>query len=269
MAEADSSKTTMLVIVDPQVSFHEGGSLQVIGASADAKRLATWIDREGEKISDVTVTLDTHHCYHVGHGAYWADADGNPPGPFTLIKQENLIINGGKWQAKQEEDRERANEYVKKLEESGKFVVCIWPEHCIKGTEGHNVVPAVTTALSAWETKTGKKVSYLEKGENPHTEMYSALRAEIPVPEDPSTHLNTKEIERWDGYSRVVFCGQAQSHCVNFTCTDFQANAKKAETVVLTDCQTSVGSFEKQGEDFFNRMKEAKATLVESANYNL
>ena len=48
----------------------------------------------------------------------------------------------------------------------------------------------------------------IEKGQNPHTEMYSALRAEIPVEDDAATQLNTKEIERWDGYDRVIFCGQ-------------------------------------------------------------
>jgi len=270
MAAAEQSeKTSMLVIVDPQIDFHEGGSLAVVGANADADRLATWIEREGAKITDITVTLDTHQSYHVGHGAYWTDAEGNAPGPFTLIKQENLMINGGKWQAKKEEDRERANAYVKALEESGKFVVCIWPEHCIKGTDGHNVAPAIADALKKWAEKTKKTVTYIEKGQNPHTEMYSALRAEIPVEDDPATQLNTKEIERWDGYDCVIFCGQAASHCVNFTCTDFQANAKKAETIVLTDCQSAVGSFEKQAEDFFERMKTASATLVESTALTL
>ena len=65
----------------------------------------------------------------------------------------------------------------------------------------------------------------------------------------------------------IVF--QAASHCVNFTCSDFQANAKKAETVVLTDCQSAVGTFEKQAEDFFERMKAASATLVESTALTL
>lgn len=267
MAEAEA--TNMLVIVDPQNDFHEGGSLAVAGANDDAKRLAAWIEREGDKITDITVTLDTHNSYHVGHGAYWADAEGNAPGPFTLIKQENLIINGGKWQAKKAEDRAKADAYVKALEESGKFVICIWPEHCIKGTKGHDVAPDVAKALEQWCTKTGKSVTYIEKGQYAHSEMYSALKAEIPAEEDSSTQLNVKEIERWDQYSSVIFCGQAASHCVNFTCTDFQANAKKAETVVLTDCQSAVPSFEKQAEEFFDRMKSANATLTTSLDLKL
>merc|ERR1719242_662547 len=173
MAEAAEKSKVMLVIVDPQVDFHEGGSLAVAGATKDSERLAQWIGREGKKITNITVTLDTHHSYHVGHAEYWQDKEGNKPDPFTLIKSNDLVINGGKWQSAKKEDRARADKYVKALEDTGKFVVCIWPEHCIKGTNGHNVFPALMTALKAWEKETGKQVTYIEKGEHPHTEMYS------------------------------------------------------------------------------------------------
>jgi len=270
MAEAEKNEqSTMLVIVDPQVDFHEGGSLAVAGAKDDSKRLATWIEREGKKISDITVTLDTHKRHHVGHGVYWINDKGEQPAPFTLIKSENLKSNGGEWQAKNEADRAKAEKYVKDLEATNKFVVCIWPEHCIEGTPGHEVVPVLKAALKKWEELTSKKVSYLRKGQNSDTEMYSALKAEIPVESDDNTKLNTAEITRWDAYDRVVFCGEAQSHCVNFTCTDFNDNKKKAQVIVLTDCQSNVGGFEESGKDFFDRMKKAEATLVKADDLKL
>lgn len=259
---AEAAKTNLLVIVDPQVDFHEGGSLAVPGANADSNRLAAWIEREGAKITDIVVTLDTHQSYHIGHGFYWEDKNGNPPNPFTLIKTENLMINGGKWQAAKQSDRAWANEYVKKLQATGKFVVCIWPEHCIRGGSGHNVAPAIRTALQSWQKKTKKSITYMGKGECPHTEMYSALKAEVPIESVPQTKLNMQAIQKWDTYSRVIFCGQAQSHCVNFTATDFVANKKSAQVVILKDCQSCVSSFEAQGKDFFKRMVDAKATLV-------
>jgi len=41
------------------------------------------------------------------------------------------------------------------------------------------------------------------KGMNCHTEMYSALSAEVPIPDDPATHLNTKLIETLASADRV------------------------------------------------------------------
>ena len=82
-------------------------------------------------------------------------------------------------------------EYTKRLEEKGRFQLCIWPEHCLIGTPGHNVVPEVRDALEEWSDATGKSVEWVEKGQNLLTEMYSALCAEVPVNEKTSfnTHL--------------------------------------------------------------------------------
>lgn len=52
---------TALLIVDPQMDFHEGGSLAVPGASADAKRIAQLITDNSQNIDEVYVTLDSHH----------------------------------------------------------------------------------------------------------------------------------------------------------------------------------------------------------------
>jgi nicotinamidase-related amidase len=72
-------------------------------------------------------------------------------------------------------------EYTKRLEEKGRFQLCIWPEHCLIGTPGHNVVKIVRDAIDEWSHKTGRSVEFVEKGQNLLTEMYSALCAEVPV----------------------------------------------------------------------------------------
>jgi len=42
-------------------------------------------------------------------------------------------------------------------------------------------------ALHAWSARARKPVHYVWKGANPLAEMYSAFRAEVPVPGDAST----------------------------------------------------------------------------------
>lgn len=50
-----------LLVVDPQVDFHEGGSLAVPGALADSKRIAGVIRDHAEDIDELVVTMDSHH----------------------------------------------------------------------------------------------------------------------------------------------------------------------------------------------------------------
>merc|ERR1711964_628756 len=97
---------TCLLIIDPQIDFAEGGSLAVKGATADAKRLNEWIKREMHQIDDITVSLDSHDKYHIGHKRFWVDKHGNHPKAYTEIT--NRDVRRGKWEADQSEDQERA-----------------------------------------------------------------------------------------------------------------------------------------------------------------
>lgn len=62
VSEADVSLGGIaLLVVDPQMDFHEGGSLAVPGASADAVRIARLIVDHSNDIDELVVTLDSHH----------------------------------------------------------------------------------------------------------------------------------------------------------------------------------------------------------------
>lgn len=52
------------------------------------------------------------------------------------------------------------------------------------------------------------------------TEWYSAIRAEVPLPVDPTTETNTALINRLKEADRLIIAGQALSHCVRFTLLD-------------------------------------------------
>ena len=81
------------------------------------------------------------------------------------------------------------------------------------------------------------------KGQNNRTEMYSALKAEVPVMDDPATRLNVDLIATLQQHRQVVVCGEAKSHCVNFTLRDLLSAwpaARVGDLVLLDDACTSV-----------------------------
>lgn len=47
--------------------------------------------------------------------------------------------------------------------------------------------------------------------------MYSAIEAEVQIPSDPSTHIDWDLLKRLKYAKQVLICGQAKSHCVNYT----------------------------------------------------
>lgn len=79
----------------------------------------------------------------------------------------------------------------------------IWPEHCLIGSPGHAVVPCVNQALQDWAEHSLNTVTYIMKGTNCLTEMYSALCAEVPIKNDSSTCLDTKTITRLEAADQV------------------------------------------------------------------
>jgi nicotinamidase-related amidase len=63
-----------------------------------------------------------------------------------------------------------------------------------------------------------------------------------------------------DGTDRLLICGQALNHCVNYTVRDIVNNWPKDETskiVILKDCASSAPGFEDAGELFLSDMKNA------------
>jgi Amidases related to nicotinamidase len=277
---------TTLLIIDPQRDFHEGGSLAVPNASADAKRIASFIRSSitrtkptgpfQSKIDRIVVTLDSHHKLHIAHPQFWKSKDGNHPTPFTIISSAD--IKNGKWQPREDlklpvdqqlvdpnilkvkngfldkqnnfDLKQYCIEYTTRLEKSKKFSLCIWPEHCLIGSPGHCVVEEIMTALNEWCASTGKSIEFVMKGQNLLTEMYSAVKAEVEV--SPDTVLNRKLLDTLRSADRILVCGQALSHCVNYTARDLIDNmpGEEHKIEVLKNCSSSVSSFEKDGEEF-------------------
>ncbi len=241
-----------LLVIDPQNDFMDqpGATLPVSGAMDDMKRLATMVDRVGQKLQKIHVTLDSHQLVDIAHPAFWRDVDGNAPAPLTTMISA-ASIEDGTWtprlpNAKGIPDmRAYVINYTKQLEADGKYNLMIWPPHCLIGSWGHNVQSDLAASLDRWSAARVRNIDYVTKGTNVLTEHYGALMAEVPNPKDPSTQLNGRFLAMLQEADVIVVAGEASSHCVKATIEQVADNigdehVKKFK--LLTDCMSPVGA---------------------------
>jgi nicotinamidase-related amidase len=207
-------------------------------------RLADWLTSHGGTLAAIHVTLDTHHALDIAHPAWWIDADGRAPAPFTIVTSEDL--DRGRLRAADSQRQGRSRAYVDALAAGGRYPLCIWPEHCLLGSPGHAIAAPVRDALTAWERTHRQPIDFVLKGMNPWTEHYSALRADVPDPDDTTTALNTRLIDALRGADTITVAGEAGSHCVAHTLRDLVAVAPELaeRLVLLTDAVSPVAGFE-------------------------
>lgn len=246
-----------LVCIDVQRDFCDpNGSLFVKGGDEDAKRIAKLIERLTPKLEDVIVTMDSHKIIDISHPQWFQDEHGHAPKPLTMITAADL--ESGKWRTRQPSARSRTLRYLQALEATKRYPHVIWPEHCLIGDEGHNLHPAIAGAIHAWERKRYAVPTVVTKGSNPYTEHFSAVRAEVPDPEDPSTQVNRGFIQMLEDADVVAWTGEALSHCLANTFRDavdcFNDPKVTEKMVLLTDATSNVPTFEHFGEQFIRDM---------------
>jgi nicotinamidase-related amidase len=260
-----------LLGIDCQYDFcNPNGKLFVKGADQDMIRLASMIKRLSKKIDAIYMTLDSHMEVHIAHPIFWVNSQGNHPNPFTLITEEDVI--NGTWKAFNPEFQSRAIEYVKTLKANGRYVLCIWPPHCIIGTKGCGFTDEIADALDFWnwENTNGDRVTCISKGTNIFTEHYSAIKADVVDDCDPSTMLNTNLINSLNEADIIAVAGEALSHCVANTVTDLcnsfgEENIKKL--VLLEDATSNVPGFENLGKDFITNMTKRGMKLSKTTDF--
>lgn len=251
-----------LLLIDPQNDFMKGGALAVDGATRDMQNVARLLTAIGGDISDIHVTLDTHHLLDVAHPAMWIDANGDLPAPFTIITHDDIRM--GRYMPRDESLLHYMLDYTRMLEKQGNYPLTIWPEHCLIGTPGHAVQEDLRQALASWERDLIKHVNYVNKGENPFTEHYGAFEAEVPLDDDPYTQLNEDLLEQLRAADNVLVAGEALSHCVKATVEQIAANIGDEHLhkfILLEDCMSPVAQlpggpdFPAIGEQFLRDMQ--------------
>lgn len=244
-----------LLIIDVQNDFLDiqGAALAVPGALEDAQRTAAFVSRHGTALQSITCTLDSHPVVAIERPGFWMTDAGGPVNPFTEITAAAVI--SGNFQPRNSALLPEVLVYLKALELGGKYTLMVWPTHCVTGTWGHAMPAVLTSVLAAWEVATQTPVLKVLKGQNPMTEQYSAVQAEVPVDTDDRTFRNyalvgaVKPVA--DGYLFVA--GQALSHCFRATVLDLLdgfSREQKANVVLLTDCTSPVAGFERNAGEF-------------------
>ena len=251
---------TELLIIDPQVDFCDPkrGTLYVGGAEKDIANIASVVSSRGDMFERIHVTLDSHNTLNIAHPVYWersGDDNNTPvhPEPFTIISADD--IKNVRWRASDPAQREAASKYVQALEADGRYQLCIWPYHCLIGTPGHDVMPILADALAQWERKYLRAVDYIIKGTNPRTEHYSAVRAEVPMPDDPNTQTNQHLVQMIHRVDSLYVSGEAGSHCVANTVRDLAdagGPSAAAKMTLLADTTSPVRGFEAMQQQFIS-----------------
>jgi len=258
-----------LLVIDPQKDFCDpSGSLFVQGADQDMSRLAAMVNRLRTKIDGIHVTLDSHLEVDVAHPIFWTNSKGEHPTPFTIISKDDVV--NGTWTTTIPAVRQRAVDYVTQLEDNARYPLCVWPPHCIIGSNGYAITDSLADALKEWSLARLRNVNYVTKGSNPFTEHYSAVQADVPDPSDASTMLNSPLLEMLAKADVILISGEALSHCVANTIRDVannfgDENIKKF--VLLKDTSSNVTGFDNLGDDFINEMTGRGMKVATSVDY--
>jgi nicotinamidase/pyrazinamidase len=266
---AEDKQKVHLVIIDMQIDFcHEQGSLNVPGALGDIRRLIEFIYTHAGRITNITCSLDSHLPHQIFHPAWWADADGNHPAPFTLITYDD--IKAGRWRPLVAPVR--STHYVKQLEQEAKKQLTIWPYHVMIGSVGNALDPELFSAVFWHSIARKTQPAWLTKGSIPFTEHYSIIHPEVPVPDHPLGGKNKAFLDTLAEADVVLIAGEAESHCVLETVEDLVEDfGQKPDALqkiyFLRDCTSPVihpdvdfhgitirrfAEFERQGVNFIN-----------------
>lgn len=297
-------KRVALLLIDVQRDFcHTEGTLYVGGRSGtgaidDSRRIAEFIYREMGSISSIIPTMDTHEAFQIFTPAFWQDQEGHMLLPHDMIDGNLQVIRGGQpsglrasvnpmitrdvigdpnaymWLQKQ------AAYYVAELTRAGKYMLYIWPEHCVLGSLGHTLVGVVQEARMFHSYVRGAQNQVQVKGGNPLTENYSIFGPEVTTRWDGKGTIASKNanfLRVLLDYDAVIIAGQASSHCVKSSIDDLldeiqvKDSALAKKVYVLRDCTSAVVvpgvvDFTPEADKALDRYEAAGMNIVSSTD---
>ncbi|MEM7800118.1 MAG: hypothetical protein AAF633_13075 [Chloroflexota bacterium] len=237
---ADDELHVHFVIIDMQIDFcHVNGTLSVPGAIGDLQRTIEYIYTHAERISTITCSLDSHLPHQIFSPDWWADGDGNPPAPFTLITLAD--IEAGTWQPTR--DVEQSIAYVRQLEQEAKKVLTIWPYHTMIGNIGQALDQELWSAVFWHSLARQTQPRFLTKGSIPQTEHYSIIQPEVMMPSEQMGVTNQAFLDELAQADLILVAGEAESHCVLESVEDmiegFKASPETISKIRLYQDMTS------------------------------
>ena len=258
------------------------------GAVEDSGRIASFIYRNLDAVTQVVATLDTHSALQIFHPVFWINDRGEHPPPHTIVTSED--VERGLWKVNRGIapavspragfDLERhARHYAQRLAEGGKYPLAIWPYHAMLGGIGHALVSLVEEAAFFHSVSRSAPTRFEIKGNQPLTEHYSVLRPEVLEDHEGRriAEENRSLIEALLQLDAVVVAGQAKSHCVAWTMEDLLVEIRRRDPALagklylLEDCTSpvvvaGVVDFTEQADGAFRRFAEAGMHVVRSTD---
>lgn len=300
---ASSKRKVALMPIDMQKDFClPEGTLYVAGLSGtgaidDSRRMAEFIYREMNQITSINVTMDTHEAIQIFTPSFWLDENGVNVQPHDMIDGD-LTIHRGKTTVGKAKPApyvasmlgasytwllQQVQFYCKKVLEgghSGKYMLYIWPEHTVLGSEGHNLVGIIQEARMFHSYVRGVQNSPQIKGGNPLSENYSIFSPEVTDRFDGKGALaqrNVSFLKTLLDNDAVIIGGEASSHCVkssiddllNEILTNDKSLAKKV--YILEDCMSPVvipgyADFSAEAANALQKFADAGMNIVKSTD---
>jgi len=239
----------------PEFELYVGGP-SGRGAVDDNRRLCEFIYTNLHVITQICPTMDTHQAMQIFHALFLVNKDGEHPEPFTIISPEDIEQGLWRFNAKlchalgisEDYGQKYLLHYTKKLKESGRYDLTIWPYHGMLGGIGNALVSSFEEALFFHTIARCSQADFQVKGNNPFTENYSVLSPEILEDQEGKSvsQKNTGLIQEIMEFDAVIIAGQAKSHCVAWTIDNLleeiqRQDKRLAEKVyLLEDCTSPV-----------------------------
>lgn len=213
-----NAEKNALIIVDAQNCFID--ELPIYGATLSPNFISEKINNNIQDIDYIAVIKDTHSKNEINNKINWINSTGHHPSDLDVINRYDIGVNW--WPTSV--SLEYAKTYSDYLYKNNKEPIMMWPDHCILGTEGHNIINSIQNALNNWEKERNLKVIILEKGLNVYSEQYGILpEARFPIVlNDKNITLMTNEvIHILTTYSNITIIGDEYSHSVLPVLKDF------------------------------------------------
>ena len=111
----------------------------------------------------------------------------------------------------------------------------VFPPHCVQGTEGMEVYPALQEILNnLMQNNMGMNIHYMQKGDLADKEEFSIFQNEH------SGEKLRRTIEEFEQFERIDVCGIATDYCVYETVKDLIAFYPAKQVRVVTNCLAAV-----------------------------
>ena len=245
----------LLLIIDGQIDFMEGGALGVPGSIGDVERLTRFIYNNMGGITRIMGSLDTHTPHQIFHPCWWVNSAGDNPAPYTIITYDDVVHN--RWRPVIGDPR-ISLEYLKELEKvgAGKKQLCIWPYHTIAGTVGASLENQLAKMVYFHSVARKTVNRMIHKGEDPYSEMYGIIKPEY----SQKNWMNTPVLNAIEKYDEIYVAGEAASHClmesVRQTAEHFANRPDVLQRItILEDCTSPIPGYEAATKDAFDMFK--------------